>query len=559
MRKIYTLLVLLLIIMSSVHAQQVLKENVPIVKSNYSESSKEFLENLAQRIQKKGYHSAADYLRRITKGGFGSGFVYVDSVAGKSYIVTNRHVISQASSVNLTFTHLDEELELDSCAILAIDETLDLALIELPEKAKGKIGKGLTIFHQNIEEGSDVYSAGFPGLAGKPSWQLGRGIVSNSSVKNDMFSGTEKYGAIQHTAPIDPGSSGGPLMIKKDDQYQVIGLNTWGVSDRENAYFAISNKAMSEFLARYMGKTHHTEADLERRAKKLLSQLKDDYVKTSPYISDEYVSNISTTDFFEVIINIPDSVSDVMGKRFDGGHPIDGVRVGVSYLLSQQANKSAVDFVRIESTGKATEKKVILKTAGEEFDTYWTYSLGEWRLKEYTQLDFKNLDENGVSKSFRRSKQLLLRTGMGIGNDEVGIQSYTANLLYPWGSYFAYGFEFSYTRMKYNTVKIVDEGRNEENVMLPFGTLGFHMRTHLPIKVNKLYVIPSAYASGGITGDALSGFSYSFGGDLNLSYRFSYRISLLAGVGYQNLNIESDNTDVGSSFNLLQFTIGIAY
>ena len=86
------------------------------------------------------------------------------------------------------------------------DEDVDFAVISVPA---GFSRKGLPFAANTVEDGEDVWSAGFPGLDGKPMWQLGKGNVTNSMARLDELLDSKISTLIQHSAQIDGGNSGG--------------------------------------------------------------------------------------------------------------------------------------------------------------------------------------------------------------------------------------------------------------------------------------------------------------------------------------------------------------
>jgi S1-C subfamily serine protease len=154
----------------------------------------------------------------------GSGFF-----VGERLVATNRHVVECGDGGNIKYVGKD--------AIFPVvarwfppDEELDLALLKV-----GGAGKpALSLSDgRDVSIASKVYAAGAPkGLEGTFS----DGIVS--SVRQ-----SEKL--IQHTAPISPGSSGGPLV---DEYGRVIGINTLIARDGQNLNFAVPVQYLKTFL-----------------------------------------------------------------------------------------------------------------------------------------------------------------------------------------------------------------------------------------------------------------------------------------------------------------------
>ena len=159
--------------------------------------------------------------------GLGSGFV----VAPRQ-VVTNAHVVASASrilvrpigatgtSVVTTLLQMDDGADL---ALLLVD---DLTAASLP-LATGDVPS----------VGDTVYAVGSPlGLDGTFS----QGIVSGYRTVGDTS-------LIQVTAPISPGSSGGPVL---DGGGRVIGVAVGTYAAGQNLNFAVPVTALAAFLAR---------------------------------------------------------------------------------------------------------------------------------------------------------------------------------------------------------------------------------------------------------------------------------------------------------------------
>ena len=137
----------------------------------------------------------------------GSGFI----IDEQGYIITNYHVIENASSINVVLFD-NTEVEAD---IIGGDEKTDLALIKIEppfELSKAVFGNS-----DELRIGDWVLSIGNPfGLGGSVS----AGIVSAKS--RDIAAGPYDN-FIQTDASINQGSSGGPMFNMKGE---VIGINT---------------------------------------------------------------------------------------------------------------------------------------------------------------------------------------------------------------------------------------------------------------------------------------------------------------------------------------------
>ncbi|MCY2930848.1 MAG: tetratricopeptide repeat protein [Planctomycetota bacterium] len=163
--------------------------------------------------------------------GLGSGF-FVDA---KGLIVTNYHVIKGAEFAT---ARLSSGATLFVDGWVATDPEGDLALLKVSDGGY----PCLRISHGGLPKvGAAVYAIGNPqGLANTFS----SGMVSGH---REIKAG---FAAIQITAPISPGSSGGPLLNARGE---VIGVTTAYLSGGQNLNFAVPVSSVSA-LMRKQGK-----------------------------------------------------------------------------------------------------------------------------------------------------------------------------------------------------------------------------------------------------------------------------------------------------------------
>ncbi len=142
-----------------------------------------------------------------TRQALGSGFI----IDERGYIITNYHVIENASIINVVlFDNTEVEAE-----VIGGDEKTDLALIKIePPFELDKVVFGNS---DDLRIGDWILSIGNPfGLGGSVS----AGIISAKS--RDIAAGPYDN-FIQTDASINQGSSGGPMFNMKGE---VIGINT---------------------------------------------------------------------------------------------------------------------------------------------------------------------------------------------------------------------------------------------------------------------------------------------------------------------------------------------
>jgi len=322
------------------------KNYVCVVREQYYPSHIEFLEELRDSLKKRGYSTYSEYVDSYLKGGFGSGFLYVDK-DGKNYIVTNRHVVSQAASASVEFENADGSLtKYEGLKVLITDDDIDLAILSFEGNAN-PFKNGLSLYAGTLTDGQDVVSAGFPGLGGEPVWQFGKGSVTNASARiKDMIDPSIST-VIQHSAQVDAGNSGGPLLIESkaaNAGYAVAGINTWKAVGRESTNFAIpaalitrlidnSNKALDD---------NELKAEREAKLKAALSDSSNDYTSIVKFVSYSYASEEGEDYFDDILRHAPTKVRDRVLIEFTF-NPIEGLRYAVAYKLfenysGQEAN-----------------------------------------------------------------------------------------------------------------------------------------------------------------------------------------------------------------------------
>jgi serine protease Do len=195
----------------------------------------------AQAALAAGKEDAQVY-RGVAAGRLGSGFIVVvagESGARETFVVTNRHVADLSSSLSVKL----ESGASFQARPLFIDPTYDLAVLSPidPAQKVGELG-GFDISSRPAVDGEEVTATGYPGMLGEPSFQLTRGHISNASL---IFPDVRRLVHVQHTAAIDPGSSGGPLL---GAHREVLGVNTFKLVGREAVAIAVPASAVARAI-----------------------------------------------------------------------------------------------------------------------------------------------------------------------------------------------------------------------------------------------------------------------------------------------------------------------
>ena len=179
----------------------------------------------ATEIAKSGIKSTVSVvaLDKISQPlGFGSGFIIDDET-----IVTNVHVIEGCHSAYVLLNGTEKKFSVNG--YVAIDKANDLVILKVAGLFGSKLHLGNEIFP---EIGEKIYAVGNP-----------KGF--NGTFSEGIISGIREVGLnqiLQITAPISPGSSGGPVL---NSSGQIIGIAFASFSDGQNLNFAIPVKYLS--------------------------------------------------------------------------------------------------------------------------------------------------------------------------------------------------------------------------------------------------------------------------------------------------------------------------
>lgn len=208
----------------------------------------------------------------------GSGFfISPDLVATNYHVVANTYG-GVVKSLGNSMINKIEKVE-------AVNTTFDLALLrtERPSDATLELGDS-----GNLNIGQPVFVVGNPqGLEGTFS----SGLVSSIRRFGDNY-------LVQMTAPISPGSSGGPVL---NDAGKVVGVSVGMLQGGQNLNFAIPSEYLVNLLKLFLN-APHSGSTVEAREKDFYSpslSLSSGLVQESDKGAGSQTTSIHDLDFIE--------------------------------------------------------------------------------------------------------------------------------------------------------------------------------------------------------------------------------------------------------------------
>lgn len=271
------------------------------------------------------------------------------------YIVTNEHVVNQAKAVWIQVPSLGKSIiDVD---VLGVSPERDLALLKVSDEGIQLIERYLgAIPYLNlgnsdlILRADEVLALGYP--LGQESLKSTTGVVS----------GWEKN-CIQISAPINPGSSGGPLVNVRGE---VIGINSAGITHAQNVGYAIQVNDLKIILP---------ELEREKLVRKPFLGL---YCNNATNDLTRYLNNPPPGGCYVVEV-LPGSTLERAGvKRGDMIYQINGYPIDIFGEMSvpwSEDKVSIIDFVSRLSLGDNID--MIIYRNGQRIDCQVTFEYAE--------------------------------------------------------------------------------------------------------------------------------------------------------------------------------------
>jgi Do/DeqQ family serine protease len=306
------------------------------------------------------FYGSGSGSRKFEQVGTGSGVI----ISADGYIVTNNHVIEDASTIEITLNNQKKyEAELigtdpaNDIALLKVETDMDLPYIPFADSDAIKIGEWVLAVGNPYNLTSTV-TAGIVSAKG-------RDLEGNKNIES----------FIQTDAAVNPGNSGGALV---NNRGELIGINT-AISSRTGSFVGYSFAVPSNI------------------AKKII----DDILEFGK-VQNAILGISVDTSFEQQGVKVADVSEEASGAKTAGIQKgdvitkINNVKIAkFSDLKGQLTAKRPGEFVNvtIDRDGETMVKKVKLSKSIERYIS----SAFQWELKDLSKEEMRKRDlDNGV-------------------------------------------------------------------------------------------------------------------------------------------------------------------
>jgi serine protease Do len=559
MKRIFLcLFVFVFVIPGFVFAQQgagALRDYVGLINQTYHPGIVSYFEKAKKEYEKQGEKEMVKLIDLILSGAFGSGFLYNDA-KGNLYVITNNHVISQANTISITFERADgTKKKIENLKLIATDVEADLAIMSVPATGeKPFVNQGLNLLTRAVEEGEDAYSAGFPGLGMTPIWQFGRGMVSNASAKfpKSLTDETMMGPYVQHTAQVDSGNSGGPLLVAQRNApsgYAVAGVNTLSGTRRQAANYAIPISTLQAFINNALNPKPETfKANLDALLDKFVKGLGGNtavHSHISEFLSTACIGENAEYALEELYKRGPTSAKRAYIEK-SREDLISAMGIAVAWTIedSIRTGSGALKTEIKDVTAAGEEYNVTFTINNKEVKSVWIREYGNWRIKSFgtaatgdTERITKREKQKERDEKLRVNSEFSLEAGYAsifkAGNGSALYLSLTSSIV---------GINVFYSDDK-------------------LSSFGFFGNINIPIPANNLAIVPNfRFGLSYITDDYYKEFKaiiedkksdpWGYSSRNDTSFPFIMDFSLFAGLKITTTYVPGLFANVGFQYNI---------
>lgn len=548
-----------------------LRESVCYVKNEQVALDSAKVSRLSEMLAGNGYFTASNRIKSIADESYsGSGFV-VKNTNGECLVLTNKHVVKRASSVCIVFENSDGvKKEYHNCAVVDTAPHNDIAVIKVPKDFD--CGVALSFSPSNVNDGQDIYSVGYPALGDKPTWQFAQGIVSNSKINMKDLEYRDSVFAIQHTAPIDPGSSGGPLLKKlQDGSYLVVGMNTWSVLRRQNTYLALQMYDVKDYADKAtprIGTAETLSESLKKDAEFFFDKIKEgNYHEAQEMLSDSIVLS-TNEDFFKSRLKV---ITNFESAQLRNGNPMDGLRsMCLRSIVSSIKNFNSYSLSEAKVGDDGIGHTLLADKRGRTIGLDWKNENGLWKMISTNEIDFGSRGYSKTSADDHNGKKVFIdkdsdlenniELGYGFGLTDNAIRRIRFQFTRDVFSFGYWGVSAQYGKDKFSLLPDafdwLDYNQSAEDTKMQyvkdieFNSIGldFPIGAQCPVAIGDFRVVPYLRASVGFNVftslDMSPHFLRSLGGGVKLGYKLNDDRMLYVSGEYKYRKTSTDRDDV---------------
>lgn len=372
-------------------SQTNINESVVLIKPNFEYAAESFLKDFSVSLEMENYLYSSAILNAYIGGKFGSGFTYIHQPSGRKFIITDKNIVIAAKNTNIELISKNGSSRIyKNCKVVYLKDTIPFAIIELPKKAN--ILPPISFSHAAIQDGDEVFTAGYANIENKAAWMIHQGIISNS---NASFHGIKSL--IQNTAQTDFGRAGSPLLIRNSQAnygYEIIGMNVLKSYSREDVNFAMNISDIEQFIDDYIKTSAQAESSLNNAVNNFLEKGKTDYKSIYKYIAYKYITGISAYSFYDLKNSVSNNAKSDMNRYLKNGHPLFAMKVALADAFHKQLSNHDIRLSSISDMDEDSLVEVKLLYDNEFVSTTWTKEFGNWKIKSS---DFLTKNRKNIS------------------------------------------------------------------------------------------------------------------------------------------------------------------